>query len=257
MLLAIDCGNTNTVFAIYSDGTQVGSWRVATNAHRTADEYAVWLTQLMALKGVHTDQVTGAVIASVVPDAKFPLRSLVRAYFGTEPLVIGEPGVELGIQILIDRPEQAGADRLMNAVAVHARHSGATIVVDFGTATNFDIIDGDGNFFGGVFAPGVNLSVEALFMASAQLPRVELKRPERVIGKSTVPAIQSGIFWGYVSMIEGLIARIKDDFGAPMQVIATGGLAPLFAAEVPAIDAVDPDLTMRGLVEVYRRNTRP
>ena len=202
MLLTIDCGNTNTGFAVFAGDAKRGSWRTSTDAHRTADEYAVWLTQLMSLAGMAPGDISAAVIASVVPDATYSLKSLVRTYFEVEPLIVGEPGVELGIEIRIDRPEQVGADRLVNTVAVQVAYSGDLIVVDFGTATTFDIIDEGGNFAGNIIAPGINLSMDALYHASAQLPRVAIKRPDKVIGKATVPAIQSGIFWGYVAMID-------------------------------------------------------
>ncbi len=214
----------------------------------------MWLTQLMGLAGIAPGDISAAVIASVVPDATFPLKGLARTYFEVEPLVVGEKGVELGIEIRIDRPEQVGADRLVNTVAAQVAYVGDLIVVDFGTATTFDVIDGGGNFAGNIIAPGINLSMDALAQASAQLPRVAVKRPDKVIGKATVPAIQSGIFWGYVAMIEGLVERIRGEYGKPMRVVATGGLAPLFAGVTDAIDDVDLDLTMRGLVEIHRRN---
>lgn len=254
MLLTIDCGNTNTGFAVFAGDAKRGSWRISTDAHRTADEYAVWMTQLMGLADITPGDISAAAIASVVPDANYSLKSLVRTYCEVEPLIVGEPGVELGIEIRIDRPEQVGADRLVNTVAAQVAYSGDLIVVDFGTATTFDVIDEGGNFAGSIIAPGINLSMDALCHASAQLPRVAIKRPENVIGKATVPAMQSGIFWGYVAMIEGLVARIRGEYGRPMRVVATGGLAPLFAGVTDAIDEVDLDLTMRGLVEIHRRN---
>ncbi|MSO71698.1 MAG: type III pantothenate kinase [Alphaproteobacteria bacterium] len=256
MLLAIDCGNTNTVFAVYDGSTQRGAWRLSTDAHRTADEYAVWLTQFMALAGLKSAAIDAAVIATVVPAAKFPLKTLCRTYFKAEPLIVGEPGVKLGIAVAIDRPEQVGADRLVNAVAAQVNYPGDAIVIDFGTATTFDVVGADGSYQGGAIAPGVNLSVDALYRASAQLPRVAVERPQRVIGKATVPAMQSGVFWGYVALIEGLVARIRAEYGKPMRVIATGGLAPLFAGATSVIDAEDPDLTLSGLVEIHRRNPR-
>ncbi len=254
MLLAIDCGNTNTLFAVYDGDTQRGAWRISTAVHRTADEYAVWLTQLMGLRDITPADIVDAIIASVVPEAKFPLKSLVRAYFNTEPAVIGEGELRLGLEVLIDRPEQVGADRLVNAVAAHVRYPGDLIVIDFGTATTFDLVNDAGNYVGSVIAPGIRLSMDALYMAAAQLPRVAVERPAQVIGKATVPAMRSGVFWGYVSMIEGMVARIRNEYGKPQQVIATGGLAPLFLDATDVIEHVDPDLTVRGLVEVHRRN---
>ncbi len=258
MLLAIDSGNTNIVFAVYdADENLRGSWRASTEAKRTADEYAVWLTQLMALEGLSPDDVDGAIIANVVPPTMFALADLCTRYFKVTPLVVGEPGVDLGIEIRIDRPDQVGADRLVNAVAAHGRHSGALILIDFGTATTFDVIGADGGYEGGVIAPGINPSLEALDRAAAKLPRIALKEPpQRVIGQATVPAMESGAYWGYVGLIEGLVARIKGEYGQPMTVIATGGLASLFAGATACIDEVDPDLTLRGLLAVHRANRK-
>ncbi len=254
MLLAIDSGNTNVVFAIYDGATQRGNWRSSTDAKRTADEYAVWLTQLMALDGLGPDDVSHAIIASVVPAALHSLETLCRRYFRVDPLLVGDPSLRLGFEILVDRPEQVGDDRLMNTVAAHERYGGPLIVIDFGTATTFDVIDELGNYCGGVIAPGVNLSLEALHMAAAKLPRIGIERPSSVIGKATVPAMCSGVYWGYVGLIEGLVSRIKAEYGAPMRVVATGGLAPLFTDATDAIESSDPDLTLRGLMLTYRRN---
>ena len=255
MLLTIDSGNTNVVFAVFDGDEQRGVWRASSDPKRTADEYAVWLTQLMALKGLSLKDVTGVIVANVVPAARFSLRKLCNVYFDAEPLIVGAPDVELGIENRIDRPESAGADRLANAVAAHHHYGGPAIVIDFGTATNFDIVDAEGNYIGGVLAPAAQHSVEALYRVAAQLPRVSIERPEKVIGKDTVPAMQSGIFWGYVGLIEGLTSRIKKEFGQEMKVIGTGGLAPVYAAATEAIDEVDQDLTLRGLVLIYRHNT--
>ncbi|MDP6805926.1 MAG: type III pantothenate kinase [Rhodospirillales bacterium] len=257
MLLAIDSGNTNAVFAVFAeDGTIVGEWRSATEGTRTADEYGIWLMGLMTLVGIDPKRVGAAVIASVVPATLFNLKTLCRKYFETEPLIIGDEGVDLGVGVRVARPEEVGADRLVNTVAAHHVYGGPVIVVDFGTATTFDVIDAEGDYIGGVIAPGVNLSLEALHAEAAQLPRVAVERPPRVIGTATVPAMQSGIFWGYVSMIEGLVARIAREFGSPMDVIATGGLAPLFAESIDVIKACDPDLTLKGLHLIYERNRR-
>jgi len=256
MLLAIDNGNTNVVFAVYDGDRALGTWRCQTDVKRTADEYAVWLTQLMALKGLKPEDVTASIIASVVPGALFNLITLCNRYFGREPLVVGTDGVDLGMEVLIDHPEQAGADRLVNAVAAQRHYGGPAVIIDFGTATTFDVIDGDGNFRGSAFAPGINLSMEALYMAAARLPRIEIKPTEKIIGKATVPAMQSGIYWGYVGMIEGLVERIRKESGEPMKVYATGGLAALFDQATEVFDIVDPELTMKGLVEIDRRNRR-
>jgi len=254
MLLAVDSGNTNIVFAVYDGDERKGEWRSATNPNRTADEYAVWLTQLMALDGLQRADIDAAILANVVPAADFSLKSLCRRYFACDPLIVGAPDVDLGIGALVDNPEEVGADRLVNAVGAHNRYPGALIVIDFGTATTFDVIDDSGNYCGGVIAPGINLSLDALDAAAAKLPRVAIHRPSHVIGKGTVPAMQSGIYWGYVALIEGLVARIRAEFGAAMTVIATGGLAPLFAEATDVIQALDDDLTLRGLVAIHTRN---
>jgi type III pantothenate kinase len=250
LLLAIDVGNTNTVFALYRERDALGQWRISTVRERTADEYAAALTQLMALKGYSHGDVRAAVISSVVPQALTPLKSMCREFFGCTARVVGD---DLGVTIpvVVDNPREVGADRLVNAVAAHSRYHGPLIVVDFGTATTFDVIDEEGRYCGGVIATGINLSLEALHRAAAKLPRVAVERPERVIGTSTVSAMQSGVFWGYVSMIEGIVARIRTEFGAEMKVIATGGLAGLFAGATDTIEHVDRDLTMAGLVELY------
>lgn len=255
MLLAIDAGNTNTVFAVYDGDKRRGEWRASTNQNRTADEMGVWLLQLMALAGIDPKAIDACIIASVVPAAVFNLRLLCHNYFHCPPMVVGETDVKLGIGVLLDHPEEVGADRLVNAVAAHETYGGPLIVIDFGTATTFDVVDAEGNYCGGAIAPGVNLSLEALHMASAKLPRVAIGRPRTVIGKSTIPAMRSGIYLGYVGLIEGLTRRISEEFGAPMRVVATGGLAPLFAEATDVIEHIDPDLTLRGLLIIYRRNT--
>src|SRR5919205_1504439 len=234
MLLAINANNTNTVFAIWDGAALKGSWRTATEGKRTADEYVVWLDHLLALDGLARGDVDGAVIASVVPEVNFNLLTFCRKYCKTDPLVVGAKGVKLGTKALVDQPEEVGADRLVNTVAAHDRYKGPLIVFDFGTATTLDVVDRDGNYCGGVIAPGINLSLTALHMAAAKLPSVRISRTERVIGTDTVSCMQSGIYWGYMGLIEGLVGRIKTEFGAApgsgsgagMQVIATGGPAP-------------------------------
>jgi len=256
MLLAIDSGNTNTVFAVH-DGTELrGQWRAATDDSRTAEEYFVWLNQLMALDEVNPADVDGVIIASVVPQALYNLKTLAHRYFNCTPLIVGEPGLDLGLEIKVDRPAEVGADRLVNAVAAHHRYDGPLIVLDFGTATTFDAIDADGSYLGGIIAPGINLSVEALNRAAAKLPLIAIEKPDRVIGSGTISAMQSGIYWGYISLIEGLVRRIEAEFGGAMTVIATGGLASLFGDATDVIQHVDKDLTIRGLVEIFRRNGR-
>lgn len=253
LLLAIDAGNTNVMFALFEGERRVARWRTATVASRTADEYAVWLTQLMTLEGVAPARVGAAIVATVVPQALFELEALCRRYFGCAPAVVGRD-VEFGLRVDVDRPHEVGADRLVNAVAAHARWPGWLIVIDFGTATTFDVVSADGDYEGGAIAPGVNLSLEALDRAAAKLPRVAVERPASVIGRATVPAMQSGVYWGYVGLLEGMAARIRAEIGAPATVVATGGLAALFKDATAAIDAVDPDLTLRGLMLLHRRN---
>ena len=255
MLLAIDSGNTNIVFAVYDGDERRGEWRSSSDAKRTADEYGVWLNQLMGLDGLKTQDIDAGIIANVVPETLFSLKTLCRKYFACDPLIVGEKEVDLGIDILVDAPDEVGADRLVNAVAAHHRFGGPLIIIDFGTATTFDVVDEDGNYFGGVIAPGINLSLDALHAAAAQLPRVAVQRPARVIGKQTVSAMMSGVYWGYIGLIEGLVARIGAEFGAPMKVVATGGLAPLFAEGTDVIEELDLALTLRGLAEIHRRNT--
>lgn len=255
MLLVIDSGNTNVVFAVYKGAEKLASWRCGNDPRRTADEYAVWLSQLMALGKLGFDDIEASIVASVVPETLFNLRQFCNRYVPGRTFVVGDKDTRLGIEVLIDRPEQVGADRLVGVIAAHSLHGGPLMVLDFGTATSFDIADGDGNFRGGVLAPGVHQSLEALYMAARKLPRVEIIRPETVIGRATIPAMQSGVYWGYLSMIEGMVKRIRDEFGEPMKVVATGGLSALFADATPAIDITDPDLTLSGLVEIYRRNT--
>ena len=256
MLLAIDCGNTNIVFAVF-DGDQVrGEWRASTNLERTADELGVWLCQLLTIEGMSRADVTDAIISNVVPSMQFNLKTLCRKYFNCNPLAVGDEGVNLGIKILLDRPEEVGADRLVNAIAAHERYPGPLIVIDFGTATTFDVVDRDGNYCGGAIAPGINLSLEALHMAAAKLPRVAIGRPRQVIGRATVPAMRSGIYWGYVGLIEGLISRIADELGEQMTVVATGGLAPIFMEATSKIQHLASDLTLRGLLEIHRRNAK-
>ena len=232
-----------------------GEWRASTDSERTADELGVWLTQLLSIEGLNRLDITAAIIASVVPAMVFGLKTLCRRYFRCEPLVVGDDNVDLGLSIQLDRPEEVGADRLVNAVAAHKYYKGPLIVIDFGTATTFDVVDAKGNYCGGAIAPGINLSLEALHTAAAKLPRVAIGRPKNVIGRATVPAMQSGIFWGYVGLIEGLVRRITEEFGQEMLVVATGGLAPLFADATKVINALDADLTLRGLLEIHRRNS--
>jgi type III pantothenate kinase len=253
MLLAINANNTNVKFAVFDGDRIVGEWRQHTSAMRTGDEHAVWLLQLMAFEGIDPKSITHAIIGSVVPQAIFNLRRLCTRYFDCEPLVMGEPGTVYGIQV---KGEGAGADRICNTIGGGVMFPGkALIVVDFGTATTFDVVDAEGSYCGGVIAPGINLSVEALVNATALLPRIVVERPPHVIGTNTVSCMHSGVFWGYVGLIEGLVARIKTEFGGPMTVISTGGLAPVFETATDVIERIVPDITMRGLREIHRRTT--
>ncbi|MDE2184838.1 MAG: type III pantothenate kinase [Alphaproteobacteria bacterium] len=254
MLLAIDAGNTNIVFAVHDGTTFRGEWRAVTKTTRTADEIAVLLQPLLTLSGLGFADLDAAIVSSVVPAGLFDLRLFCRRYLKVEPLVVGEPGLELGVKVLIDRPQAVGADRLVNTVAAHERYQGPLIVVDFGTATTFDIVSEAGDYEGGVIAPGANLSAEALHQGAAMLPRVAVARTQSIIGKDTVSAMQSGLYWGYIGLVEGLVARIKTEYGRPMTVIATGGIAKVFYKQTPAIDYLDPDLTIRGLVQIYARH---
>jgi type III pantothenate kinase len=254
MLLAIEQGNTNTLFAVHDGADWIAQWRAATDSQRTADEYAVWLTQLLSMRGLKLGDLTGCIISSVVPQSIFNLRNLSRRYLSVEPMVIGD-NVELGIQARILKPSEAGADRLVNAIGAHLLYPGDLIVIDSGTATTFDVIAADGAFEGGIIAPGVNLSLQALHEAAAMLPRIAIQKPDKVIGKDTVSNMQSGVFWGYIALIEGLVARIKAEWGQPMTVIGTGGVVSLFEGATESIDRFDPDLTIRGLLEIWRRNT--
>ncbi|MDE2581504.1 MAG: type III pantothenate kinase [Rhodospirillales bacterium] len=256
MLLVIDAGNTNVVVAIRDGEDWRGVWRIRTDAQRTSDEYAVWLLTLLDRVGLKPEMVSAAVIGTVVPAALYHLRRLCREWFSIEPL-IARASLDWGFEIKVDNPDEVGADRLVNALASHRRFGGPLIVVDFGTATTFDVVDKDGAYLGGVIAPGINLSIEALHHAAARLPRIGIGRPQAVIGRSTVPAMQSGVYWGYVGLIEGLLTRIKAEFGGPMKVVATGGLAPLFAEGTLLIEQIEPDLTLDGLRMLAARNPVP
>jgi type III pantothenate kinase len=256
MLLVIDAGNTNIVFAVHDGATWRGTWRLATSSQRTSDEYGVWLEALLHRAGLTTMQIDRAVIGTVVPAALYHLRRLCRDWFDVEPLV-ARAALDWGFDIKIDNPEEVGADRLLNALAAHNHYRGPLVVVDFGTATTFDIVDAQGAYLGGVIAPGINLSIEALHQAAARLPRIGIGRPQSVIGTSTVPAMKSGIYWGYIGLIEGLLVRIESEFGEPLKAIATGGLAPLFAEGTTKLTTIDPDLTLDGLRLLSLRNKPP
>ncbi|MCU0887998.1 MAG: type III pantothenate kinase [Rubritepida sp.] len=257
MLLAVDAGNTNVVFAIHDGEGWRGRWRIATEPQRTSDEYAVWLLTLMQHAGLKPSDVTRCAIGTVVPAALYNLRRLSRDWFGIEPL-IARSILDWGFAIEVERPQEVGADRLLNSLAAHRHYGGPLIVIDLGTATTFDVVAADGSYQGGVIAPGINLSIEALHKAAARLPRIGIGRPQAAIGRDTVSAMQSGIFWGYVGLIEGIVLRIRAEAEIPgMKVIATGGLAPLLAEGTTVIGHVDPDLTLEGLRLLAARNPAP
>lgn len=253
MLLCIDCGNTNTVFSLWDSTRFAGTWRISTSHQRTADEYYVWLSTLMALERVEM-RISDVIVSSTVPRVVFNLRVLCDRYFGCRPLVVGKPDCALPVGPRVDQGTTVGPDRLVNTVSGFDRHGGDLIIVDFGTATTFDVVDTDGAYIGGVIAPGVNLSLEALHMAAAALPHVDVTKPQSAIGTNTVACMQSGIYWGYVGLVEGIVREVRAERGRAMKVIATGGLAPLFDQGTEVFDSVEDDLTMHGLVLIHRHN---
>jgi type III pantothenate kinase len=256
MLLAIDAGNTNLVFALVEDGVIRARWRIATDARRTADQYAVWLHQLLELEGFSRSDVKAVIIGTVVPRALHNLEVLASKYFGVEPLIAGRPPVEWEIELDVADPATVGADRVLNSIAAHAIHPGDLIVIDFGTATTFDLVDADGAYKGGIIAPGINLSLDALVAAAAKLPRIAIEAPKgelSVIGRTTEEQMQIGIYWGYVAMMEGLVERMRAEIGRRVTVVATGGLATLFDQHTALFDAIEGDLTIQGLSLLYKR----
>lgn len=254
MLLAIDAGNTNTVFAVFDGDRLVASMRCSTYGPRTADEYFVWLNRLMTHHDVDGAAISTAIIATVVPQTLFNLRRLCMNFFNCEPLVVGSPECKLGVKVKVRREREVGADRLVNTVGAYHAYGKNLIVVDFGTATTFDVVDFEGAYAGGIIVPGVNLSLKALHEAAAKLPNVDVARPAQVVGTDTESCMQSGVYWGYVSLVEGICQRVAAEVGAPMTVVATGGLSALFAGGTDAIHHVDGDLTMRGLVRIHKEN---
>ncbi len=256
MLLAVDAGNTNVVFALVEGREIKARWRIATDPRRTADEYAVWLNQLLQLEGYARDDVHRVIVSTVVPRALHNLEVLATKYFRTDALIAGRPPVEWGVAIDVDEPASLGADRAVNTIAAHALHPGDLIVIDFGTATTLDFSDYSGAYKGGIIAPGINLSLDALVNAAAKLPRIAIEAPRgnmSVIGRNTVDQMNIGIYWGYIAMIEGLVARMKAEVGRPVKVIATGGLATLFERHTDVFDAIEPDLTIQGLAIMAER----
>lgn len=253
MLLAIDCGNTNTVFAIWDGERFITNWRTATDWQRTADQYYVWLSSLMSFQKLDVE-IDEVIISSTVPRVVFNLRVFSDRYFGCRPLVVGKEGCALPVDVRVDEGTAVGPDRLVNTVAGYDLHGGDLIIVDFGTATTFDVVAADGAYIGGVIAPGVNLSLEALHSAAAALPHVDITKPQSVIGTNTVACMQSGVFWGYVGLIKEITARIMAERAREMRVISTGGLAPLFQQAEALFDEFNDELTMHGLVVINRYN---
>lgn len=255
MLLAIDCGNTNTVFSIWDGQNWLCTLRTSTHHGRTADAYFTWFSTLVKHYDIDLD-IKDVIISSTVPRVVFNLRVFSDRFFGCRPMVVGKPGCILPIAPRVDAGTQVGPDRLANAAGAYDRHGGDVVVVDFGTATNFDVVAEDGAYVGGVISPGVNLSLEALHMGAAALPHVDISQPETVIGANTVACIQSGVFWGYTGLIEGITSRIKNEYGKPMKVVGTGGLAPLFATAENLFDVIEDDLTMHGLTVIHEHNKK-
>jgi len=258
MLLAIDVGNTNLVFALVDGGEIKARWRIATDPRRTADQYSVWLHQLLELEGYGRDDVDGVIIGTVVPRALHNLEVLSEKYFRKTPIIAGQGAAAWPMQLDVDEPQNVGADRALNAIAAHAKYPGDLLVIDFGTATTFDVVDATGAYAGGIIAPGINLSLDALVSAAAKLPRIAIEAPDEdtVIGRTTVSQMSIGIYWGYVAMLEGLADRIKRELGRPLTVVATGGLATLFDKHTEVFDAIEPDLTIQGLSLLYDMATR-
>ena len=255
MLLAADVGNTNVVFALF-DGREIKArWRIATDARRTGDEYAVWLLQLLGLEGYKREDITQIIIGSVVPRSIHNLTVLAQKYFSVEPVIAGQGDAQWGFELDIEQPSSLGADRALNALAAHEKYDGDLIVIDFGTATTFDMVDFNGAYKGGIISPGINLSLDALVGNTAKLPRIAIEKPasKSVIGRNTEDQMLIGVFWGYVSLIEGLIDRMKREIGRPAKVVATGGLAILFDEHTNLFDAVDSDLTLDGLAILAER----
>ena len=253
MLLAIDIGNTNIVLGLFREQELLHHWRVSTRRDGTADEYGILLKNLFEVVGIHPSAVSGVIIASVVPPLQPVFEELISAHFRVAPVVVG-PGIRTGMPILYDNPHEVGADRIVNAVAAYETYGGPAIVVDFGTATTFDAISAKGEYLGGVIAPGIGISAEALFERAAKLPRVEIVRPKGVIGKNTVGSMQSGLFYGYLGLVDGIVRRMIKEMEREPTVIGTGGLAHLILAESETVQHIDAFLTLKGLQIVYDRN---
>ncbi len=254
MLLAIDIGNTNIVIGVFEGERLKATWRLGTDVHKLADEYAAMLASLLPMRGLAFGDVDVAIMSSSVPPLVTVFEELCQHYFDVSPMVIG-PGTKTGVRISIDNPREVGADRVVNAAAAHSLYGGPLIVIDLGTATTFDAISEDGDYLGGAIAPGILISAEALFEHAAKLPRVELVRPPKAIGKNSVAAMQSGIILGYVGLIEGIVARMRRELGGEAKVVATGGLADVIGSETKVVDGIEPDLTLLGLRLIHELNT--
>jgi type III pantothenate kinase len=253
MLLAVDIGNTNIIFGVFDGDKLKTTLRIATGIHTMPDEYAALMLDLIERQGLSSSQITDAVLCSVVPPLVTTFEELCKRYFKISPLVV-EAGVKTGIRICMDNPREVGADRIVNAVAAHKLYKGPVVVIDMGTATTFDAVSKDGDYLGGAIAPGIVIATEALFTRTAALPRVDLTYPKKAIGTSTVAAMQSGIVFGYMGLIEGIVTRIREELGGKAKVVVTGGYSKLFAQKTPVIDVVNPDLTLIGLRLIYQMN---
>lgn len=253
MLLAIDIGNTNIAIGVFEDERLRATWRLGTDVHKLEDEYASVFLNLLSLKGLAFADIDCAIISSSVPPLVTVFEGLCQRYFEVSPMVVG-PGTKTGVRISIDNPREVGADRVVNAAAGHRLYGGPLVVIDFGTATTLDAVSEEGDYLGGAIAPGIGISAEALFEHAAKLPRVELVRPQKAIGRNSVSAMQSGIIFGYVGLIEGIVVRMRKELGGTAKVIATGGLADVICRETDIVDALEPDLTLVGLRLVYELN---
>jgi type III pantothenate kinase len=256
MLLAIDAGNTNTVLAVFRGDSLMCQWRISANNKRTGDEYYLFLNRFLESNGFTRGDISGVIISSVVPQNIFSLKTLSRKYLNCEPLIVGNDDLFLGVDIEIEKPSEVGADRLVNSISGYEKFGGDLVIIDFGTATTFDVVGSEGGYLGGAIAPGINLSIEALHNAAAKLPSIDISKPKFVIGKSTEGAMQSGIYWGYVGLIEGVVSRIKKEYGKQMKILSTGGLAPLFYDAINEIEFLEPDLTIEGLNIIYKKNSK-